>query len=262
MDWLKHNREAWDHEVRIGNKWTVPVSSETVEAARKGTAELLLTPTKPMPRKWFPEIVGKHVLCLASGGGQQGPLFAALGAVVTVIDNSPAQLARDDEVAKRERLAISLEQGDMRDLSRFPDGSFDYVFHPISNVFCADVKPVWREAFRVLKDGGRLASGFMNPIAYIFDLDLLDTTGTFSVRYKIPYSDVEQLPPEELKKRLDALEPVEFGHSLADQIGGQTAAGFHLIDFYEDVSGWDDPLDRHIPVYLATLALKPLRPRP
>ncbi|HAQ56269.1 MAG TPA: SAM-dependent methyltransferase [Acholeplasmatales bacterium] len=257
MDWLKHNREAWDHEVKIGNKWTVPVSAAIVDAARKGTAELLLTPTKPMPGDWFPALAGKKLLCLASGGGQQGPLFAALGAIVTVIDNSPAQLSRDAEVARREQLSIRLEEGDMRDLSRFLDESFDYVFHPISNVFCADVKPVWREAYRVLKKGGRLAAGFMNPVAYIFDEALMETTGALSVRYKIPYSDLDQLPPDELKKRLDACEPVEFGHSLADQIGGQTAAGFHLIGFYEDLSGWDEPLDRHIPVYLATLALKP-----
>jgi len=31
--------------------------------------------------------------CLASGGGQQGPVLAAAGAHVTVFDNSPRQLA-------------------------------------------------------------------------------------------------------------------------------------------------------------------------
>lgn len=257
MDWLRHNRDAWDNEVKRGNKWTVPVTHDEIVAARNGAATLLLTPTKPMPRAWFGDVAGKSVLCLASGGGQQGPLFAALGATVTVFDNSPAQLDRDREVAAREGLAIRTVPGDMRDLSVFPDASFDFVFHPISNVFCAEIRSVWREAFRVLKPGGRMASGFMDPAAFVFDADLLERTGTFAVRYAIPYSDLEQLPAAELEQRIAAKEPLEFGHSLADQIGGQTDAGFHIVGFYEDLSGWDDPIDAHLPVYLATLAQKP-----
>ncbi|MFA5007042.1 MAG: class I SAM-dependent methyltransferase [Candidatus Izemoplasmatales bacterium] len=258
MDWLKHNRDAWNHEVETGNKWTIPVSHDEIEAAKKGEATLLLTPTKPTPRAWLGDVRGKDVLCLASGGGQQGPLFAALGAHVTVFDNSPAQLARDREVADREGLAIRTVQGDMRDLSAIADESFDLVFHPISNVFCESIRPVWKEAFRVLRPGGRMAAGFMNPAAYVFDFDLLDRTGRFEVRYKVPYSDIDQLPPEELAARIAAREPLEFGHSLTDQIGGQTDAGFHIVGFYEDFSGWDDPLDRHLSVYDATLAKKPM----
>src|SRR5262249_56938302 len=87
---------------------------------------------------------GLEVLCLASGGGQQAPVFAAAGANVTVLDASPAQLARDREVAEREGLAIKAVQGDMADLSAFPDGTFALVFHPCSNCFVQDVRPVWR----------------------------------------------------------------------------------------------------------------------
>ena len=35
------------------------------------------------------------------------------------------------------------------------DESFDVVFHPVSNVFAPRVRPVWQEAFRVLRPGGR-----------------------------------------------------------------------------------------------------------
>ncbi len=41
----------------------------------------------------------------------------------------------------------------MRDLSRFPDASFDIVFHPVSNIFIDDVRPVWKECHRVLRKG-------------------------------------------------------------------------------------------------------------
>jgi len=39
--------------------------------------------------------------------------------------------------------------------------------------------------------------------------------------------------------------------------GGQQAACFHLIDFYEDISP-EDKLSAFMPLFFATLALKPL----
>ena len=84
-----HNRDAWDAEVERGNRWTVPVDHETIEAARRGRLEVLLTDSRAVPAAWFPDLDAGAVLCLASGGGQQGPLLAAAGANVTVMDNSP-----------------------------------------------------------------------------------------------------------------------------------------------------------------------------
>ena len=95
MDIRKYNRSAWDQEVDRGNKWTLPVSDEEIAAARVGGWDIVLTPTKPVPKEWFPELEGLDVLCLASGGGQQGPILAAAGASVTVFDNSPKQLEQD-----------------------------------------------------------------------------------------------------------------------------------------------------------------------
>jgi len=132
MDLLKLNREAWNEEVQKRNVWTRPVSPEVIADARMGRWSLLLTPTKPVPADWYPELRGAKVLCLASGGGQQGPILATAGADVTVLDNCPAQLEQDRMVAEREGLSIRLEQGDMRDLSRFEDGSFNLIFHPVS----------------------------------------------------------------------------------------------------------------------------------
>lgn len=256
MDILAYNRAAWTKEVAEGNKWTVPVSKEEIEQARQGVCTLLLTPTKPTPKEWLGNVKGKDVLCLASGGGQQGPLFAALGANVTVLDNCPAQLEKDRFVADREQFQIRLEQGDMRDLSRFPDESFDLIFHPVSNVFVDDVLSVWKESFRVLKKGGRLLAGFANPVLYIFDLNLWDKTQEMKVKYKIPYSDLDSLPKAELEERLAQNEPLEWGHSLSELIGGQLEAGFQIAGFFEDNSGWGDLLDPYIDTFLATMAVK------
>jgi SAM-dependent methyltransferase len=256
MDIRAYNREAWNREVESGNRWTVPVSSEQVQAARRGQWEVLLTPIRAVPKDWFPDIADLEVLCLASGGGQQGPILAAAGARVTVFDNSPNQLARDRMVAERDGLVINTLEGDMADLSIFPNDIFDLIFHPVSNVFVPDVRPVWKEAYRVLKTGGSLMAGFMNPALYIFDLDLMDDHNTLEVKYSIPYSDLTS-PSEEYRKRYRRKGwPLEFGHSLEDQIGGQIEAGFMLTGFYEDVDD-ETLLARYLPIFVATCALKP-----
>src|SRR5712675_944311 len=103
-DILTYNRHAWDRQVERGNRWTIPVGPEEVARARRGDWTLVLTPTKAVPSDWFPPLPGLDVLCLAGGGGQQGPILTAAGANVTVFDNSPGQLARDRLVADRDDL--------------------------------------------------------------------------------------------------------------------------------------------------------------
>ena len=157
FDPVAHNRAAWDRAVDNDNEWTRPVGPDVIARARAGDWSVVLIGHQPVPRDWFPaELAGAAVLCLASDGGQQGPVLAAAGAAVTVLDNSPRQLGRDAEVAARDGLAIRTVLGDMRDLSVFADASFDVVLHPVSNVFCPDVAPVWRKSFRVLRPGSVL----------------------------------------------------------------------------------------------------------
>jgi len=257
MDIRNHNREAWNKHVdRQDSPWTKPVGPKVIAAARSGELSVLLTETKPVPPHWFPSFQGLDLLCLAGGGGQQGPVFAALGASVTVYDNSPRQLAQDRLVAEREDLAsLRTVEGDAADLSVFVNESFDLVFNPVSTVFMADVRPVWREAFRVLRPGGTLLAGMMNPIFYTFDIEKHDQDGSLEVSYAIPYSDLESLSEAKKREYIEQDIPLEFGHSLTDLLAGQTDAGFHIIDFYEDVMP-DFRLSDYHPIYIATRALK------
>ncbi len=255
-DLLEYNRRAWNKQVEKGNVWTQPVGPEIIQEARQGRWSLILTPTKPVPSTWFPPLAGKQVLCLASGGGQQGPVLAAAGAEVTVFDNSPSQLAQDQMVAEREGLVIRTVQGDMRDLSVFADASFDLIFHPVSNPFIDSVLPVWREAYRVLRPGGSLLAGSVNPVEYIFDLKSWNEN-RLVVRHKIPYSDLRDLSEEERRELItDIDEPLCFGHSLTDLIQGQIEAGFLIAGFYEDNNGGKELLDPYIDPYFATRAIK------
>jgi len=256
MDIRAFNREAWNRYVEEGNQWTRPVSTEVITAARNGRWDIFLTPIRPVPKGWFPDLQAAHVLCLASGGGQQGPILAAVGANVTVFDNSPSQLAQDRHVAQREGLEIRTEEGDMVDLSRFPDESFDLIVHPVSNVFVKHIAPVWQEAYRVLRPGGVLLSGFTNPILYIFDWELLDEQGILDVRYPLPYSDLDSLSEEDLQRQIEKGWALEFSHTLDDQIGGQLAAGFVLTGFYEDQWNEDVIVNDYFPSFIASRALK------
>lgn len=259
MDILDHNRAAWDRQVETGNQWTIPVSPEDVAAARAGRWHIYLTPSKPVPRDWFPKLAGRDVLCLASGGGQQGPILAAAGANVTVLDNSPKQLAQDRRVAEREGLDIRTVEGDMADLGVFADESFDLIVHPVSNVFAPAVRPVWREAFRVLRPGGALLAGFTKPEIYLFDFDLMERSGIIQVKHTLPYSDLEALSEEEKQRYAAEGQPFEFSHTLEDHLGGQIEAGFVLTGFYEDNdTDFDaEPLARYMSMYFATRAVKP-----
>ena len=61
------------------------------------------------------------------------------------------------------------------------------------------------------------------------------------------------------KNSIDDGEPFCFGHSIEDQIAGQTNAGFAIVGFFEDT--WTDESDqavisRHLPGFFATRSRK------
>jgi SAM-dependent methyltransferase len=149
-------------------------------------------------------------------------------------------------------------EGDMADLSAFADESFDLVFHPVSNVFAPSVRPVYREAARVLRPGGLLMAGFMNPDIYIFDREAIDRHGLLKVKYPLPYNDAEHLPQGELSRMIEQGWPLEYSHSLEDQIGGQCAAGLVITALYEDRYAPEDEdiPSRFMPCFYATRAVK------
>jgi ubiquinone/menaquinone biosynthesis C-methylase UbiE len=250
MDIVKYNQSAWNNYVDKKDRWTIPVSGQELENAKNEKWNIVLTSTKPVPHNWFPSLKGLKILGLASGGGQQGPVLAALGAEVTIFDNSEKQLQQDKNVSDQFELGIKTIQGDMKDLSVFADNSFDLIFNPCSIAFVEDVLPVWKECYRVLKPNGILMTGLINPIAFQIDEENLNFI------YKQPFSDMQSLPSEKLEELKKNKEALTFGHSLTDQIGGQLAAGFVITDLYEDYWNGEDRMDEYFPAFIATRAIK------
>jgi len=232
-----------------GWEWGKPIGHLTYERAKKGDWDVVLTPTKAVPHAWFGSLQGKRVLGLASGGGQQMPIFAALGGICTVFDYTTAQLESERIVAEREHYAICIVQGDMSATLPFEDNSFDLIFFPVSNVYIEHAKPVFKECFRVLCSGGVLLSGLDNGVNFITDDQEQEILNS------LPFNPL--INPEQRKQMEESDGGIEFSHTLDEQIGGQLEAGFILKDLYEDTNGEGRLHDLNIPTFFATRALKP-----
>lgn len=253
MKYIDENAKIWDSRSENNDIWSVAVSSEAVKQAREGVWSIVLTPKKPVPANWFPDnLAERKILCLASGGGQQGPILAATGADVTVFDNSKVQLAKDEFVAKRDNLKIKTVQGNMQDLSMFADESFDCIIHPWSNGYVDDVRPVWKECARVLKKNGILLAGFGNPVEYIFNVGKMEE-GILEVENTIPYADIDHMDDPQTRAIVESGGYI-WSHTLEDQIQGQIDAGFAIIGFYEDEGG--TVLDQYMNTSIATKAIR------
>ena len=234
MDVFKANQAAWDQAAAHGNPSAQPVSAQAVAEARQGRWRIYLSDTKRVPQEWLGDVTGRRILCLAGGGGQQGPILAAASAQVVVLDASTGQLAQDRAVAERDGLDITTVQGDMADLSMFDDEVFDMIVNPVSTLFVPDLALVWRERHRTLRPGGTLLTGFLNPDEFVFDPDALDERGEFIVRYSLPHVEHEFLTEAEAATRQKAGDMFHFSHTMEAQLGGMVGAGFIITGFYED----------------------------
>ena len=249
MDYQDLNAATIDRWIEEGWEWGVPISHEDYLRAKNGDWDVLLTPTKPVPHAWFGALKGKKVLGLASGGGQQMPIFAALGADCTVLDYSERQLASERLVAEREAYAIRVIRADMSRPLPFADGEFDLIFHPVSNCYVREVRPILRECYRILKPGGLLLSGLDNGMNF-----LVDEEETRIVN-RLPF---DPLVNEDQRRQLEEQDcGMQFSHTLAEQLGGQLEAGFTLLALYEDTNGEGRLHELNIPSFLATRAQKP-----
>lgn len=246
------NSKTWDSWAENGCEWSLPISQEEYQKAKKGEWGVYLTPCVIVPHPWFGSLKDKKLLGLASGGGQQMPVFSALGANCTIFDYSDRQLASEKMVSEREGYPIEIVKGDMTKPLPFGDETFDIIFHPVSNCYIEDILPVWKECYRVLKKGGILLAGFSNGIDFLFEDD-----SSLTVVNKLPFNPLK-MEPEKYDRMVNNLEGIQFSHSLEEQLGGQLKAGFTITDLYEDRDReGGSAIREYAPQYMATRAVKP-----
>lgn len=248
MDYQKINAQTISKWCEEGWEWGQPITHEEYEEARKGNWDVYLTPTKTVPHHWFGTLSGKKVLGLASGGGQQMPIFTALGADCTVLDYSEAQCRSERLVAQREGYEIRILQADMTKPLPFDDETFDLIFHPVSNCYVETVEGIFKECYRVLKKGGIFLGGYDTGINYVFDEEEKE------LKYALPFNPLKNRQQYEDSIKNDW--GIQFSHTLEEQLGGQLKAGFLLTDLYEDTAASGRLFELNVPSFLATRCVK------
>jgi SAM-dependent methyltransferase len=192
------------------------------------------------------DITDLAVLCLAGGGGQQSAAFGLLGARVTVVDLSHAQLLRDRTAAVHHGIHIHTIQGDMRELSFLPQGYFDIVWHPYALNFVPDCRGVFEQVARVLRMGGLYHFMAANPFSC--GLGTQDWNGR-AYELRLPYIDgalIRYGDEEWVYARQPDQAPIpgprEYRHTLSNIVNGIVDSGFELLKVLE-WSAEPPPLD-------------------
>lgn len=237
MDDISHdNRERWNALARANVEYSQPFLDFTLEQAAQHVYR----------HGVLKNVAGKDVLCLASGGGQDSAAFGLLGAKVTVLDLSDVQLERDRQGAAQHGLAVTTIQGDMRDLSIFPDDTFDVVWQVYSVNFVPAVESVFREVARVLKPGGIYFVQFANPFIQAVDEEAWDghaypLTGFYvdgeDLAERFPHWDVAQ--PDGSTVKLAS--PHEFRHTLSTVLNTLAKDGFIFLGLWEWIRSDENP---------------------
>jgi SAM-dependent methyltransferase len=222
---LQLNRGAWDR-----------LAVEQVPLARPASDQDFANPLRTVDGiGWLgPSIAGWRVLCLAAGGGRQAPLYAAAGAIVTVVDLSPKMLELDRQVAAARGLALRTIETSMDNLAMLGNASFDAVIHPVSTCYVSRVQPVYEEVARVLRAGGLYISQHKSPQSLQASM-AVGTEGGYWLKHAY-YSNLPVDYPQEQTSAAKFLrEPgaTEYVHRWEALIGGLCRAGFVIEDLVE-----------------------------
>jgi len=227
---LRRNAAAWDRLAAAGE----PLAQPALDAAF-ADARAWLGTAGPPGRAWLPpNLVGLEVLCLAAGGGRHGPLYAAAGARVTVVDLSPAMLELDRRVARERRLDLELVQTSMDDLGMLAGRRYDLVIQPVSSCYLPRLGRLFAEVARVCRPSAAYISQHKTPASLQGSLEP-NAAGRYELLYPLPPADQarrQPLPPAG-PSRLRERGTAEFIHPLGDLLGGLCAAGFSIEDAWE-----------------------------
>lgn len=215
----EHNRRAWDAMVRRRQKFTRPArDTDFVDPLKSVDGPGWLGGT----------IREQRVLCLAAGGGKHAALYAAAGAVVTVVDISPAMLELDRVVAAERQLSVRTIEASMDHMPMLRTGEFDIVIHPVSTCYVPDLTPVYRELARVTRLGGLYISQHKQPSS--LQADVRPSPRGYELLE--PYYRRGPLPPVDGSRHREE-GTLEYLHRWEELIGGMCRAGFVIEDLLE-----------------------------
>jgi SAM-dependent methyltransferase len=216
------NRDAWSQLARQGSDSSMPY----------GPREFATAKSRLDPYDWIPWPEVRQIMCLASGGGQQAPLFASLGCRVVSADICPEQLDRDRQTARRHGFDIECVEADMLDLAALHGRDFDLVYQAISGCYVPDIRHLYSEVSRVVKTGGYYRVEHWNPV----HMQLADDRWWTGRGYELIRSytaDRKHIWQRANPEEGSTTECWHYLHTLTDLIGGLCDAGFRILRFSE-----------------------------
>ena len=124
---------------------------------------------KGAERRLLGDVAGRSVCVLASGNNLIAIAFASIGAVVTSVDISEAQLEHARKRVADLGLSFRFIRADVVNLSTLQDSEFDIVYTGGGVAdWIADLRAYYSEAVRILKPGGTLIIRDAHPFRAIW----------------------------------------------------------------------------------------------
>jgi len=209
----KANRDNWD------------ATSKEYQARHHGELEgdVLWGPSMPPEHELKilgESVAGKLILEIACGEGQSAVHLAKMGARVTAIDFSHAQLDHARALARSKKAAIRFLETNAQDLSMLDDASFDIAFSAYALGFVEDIQSAFREIGRVLRPGGLFAFSWMSPFYAITEERGLLVKRSYFDRTPIVFKEADETE-------------VDFHRTYGDWHRALIDGGFVVTDIVE-----------------------------
>ena len=151
---IELNRRSWD-TIAAQYQASTRISTDDVHygSLAPGERELGL----------LGDVVGKRIIEIGCGGGQNAIALAKWGATCVGVDPSPAQIAHARRLALENGVDVQFIVGVAEDLSAFTDAHFDIALSSYAFDYVTDLRRAYDEAWRVLEPGGLFVFCLSHP---------------------------------------------------------------------------------------------------
>jgi len=197
---------------------------------------------EPKIKPYLKRIKGKKIIVPQFGDGLVMLACAKMGALVTGVDFSSEQIQLAREAAAYCGVNVNLVEADWQNLpSNIPNNYFDLAVAECGILlWIADLNAWMRNAYKVLKKGGKLVLSDFHPLSIIAEEE------NESVIFRKSYFD--QCPKAYEPKfwgEKDTPPAIEFLWKLSDIINAAIQAGFqinHVEEYYVEQKHGKTPL--------------------